>query len=165
MTIRFDRTFFRAMALPLLLALAGTAFAQSTATVTVMENEGLGTYLTDAEGRTLYLFVNEDMESEAMGAVTEGVRSNAAPCAGGCLEAWPPLAADAVEAGEGVNPDLLYVADVDGTMQVVYNGWPLYYFASDTQPGDVAGQGLGGGANKWYVVDAEGNAVRAGGEM
>ena len=29
----------------------------------------------------------------------------------------------------------------DGTTQVVYGNWPLYYWQKDTKPGDVTGQG------------------------
>lgn len=124
-------------------------------TVTVMESEEYGPYLTDADGRSLYLFVNEEME---MGeeAMSEGVRENAVPCTGGCLQAWPPLTASEVTAGEGVNADLLYTAEVDGTTMVVYNGWPLYYFASDTEPGQTNGQGRGSAPNVWYLVTPEG---------
>jgi predicted lipoprotein with Yx(FWY)xxD motif len=37
----------------------------------------------------------------------------------------------------------------DGTMQVSYNGKPLYYFAKDTKAGDTNGQGVGG---KWFIA-------------
>ena len=142
----------------LLAALAASAVAQDAPTVTLAEHETYGSYLADAEGNALYLFVNEEAESTDPERMTEGVRSNAAPCAGGCLEAWPPLTGASVEAGEGVDPELLYVEDVGGTMMAVYNGWPLYYFANDAAPGDVNGQGLGEG-NVWYLVDAQGAII------
>ena len=41
----------------------------------------------------------------------------------------------------------------DGTMQVAYNGIPLYYFAKDTKAGDTTGQGVGG---KWFVASPTG---------
>ena len=68
-----------------------TALAQDAAptTVTVMESETYGPYLADAEGNSLYLFIDEEAEAGAE-RMTEGVRPNAAPCSGGCLEAWPP---------------------------------------------------------------------------
>lgn len=150
-----------------LLLIAATSFfalslaqdqMSSPVTVTVMESEEYGPYLTDAEGRSLYLFVNEEME---MGEETmsEGVRENAAPCTEGCLQAWPPLSASEVTAGEGVNADLLYTADVNGTTMVVYNGWPLYYFARDEAPGDTNGQGRGSAPNVWYLVTPEGTPL------
>lgn len=143
----------------LLAAFALLALAQESATLNVMESETYGPYLTDAEGNSLYLFINEEMMSEDPERMTEGVRSNAAPCAGGCLEAWPPLMASEVVAGEGVDEELLYTAEVDGMTMVVYNGWPLYYFAADENPGDTNGQGRGGAPNVWYLVSPEGNPV------
>ncbi len=37
----------------------------------------------------------------------------------------------------------------DGTMQVAYNGRPLYYFKNDAIAGDTNGQGIVG---NWYVA-------------
>jgi predicted lipoprotein with Yx(FWY)xxD motif len=132
--------------------------AAGPVTVQLGEHEEYGQILTDDAGRSLYLFVSEAAEAsdDTMG---EGVRANAAPCTEGCLVNWPPLVATEVTAGEGLDPELLYVGELDGRMQVFYNGWPLYYFANDVEPGDVNGQGLGGGGNLWYLVGAEGNAV------
>jgi predicted lipoprotein with Yx(FWY)xxD motif len=39
----------------------------------------------------------------------------------------------------------------DGTKQVAYNGWPLYYFAGDKAAGDDNGQGLADG--KWVIAN------------
>ena len=149
-----------------LAAFAFSAFAQegdTPVTLTVTESETYGPYLTDSEGNSLYLFVNEEMEMGDGEGMTEGVRANAAPCSGGCLEAWPPLTAETLEAGEGVDPELLYTADVDGMMMAVYNGWPLYYFARDEAPGDTNGQDVGGAPNIWYLVTPEGTPVEEAG--
>jgi predicted lipoprotein with Yx(FWY)xxD motif len=103
----------------------------------------LGTFLVDGNGMTLYLFMSD----------------NAGPstCEGQCLAAWPALAGPAT-AGTGADQSLLGTATRadDGTEQVTYNGWPLYYFKSDTAPGDVTGQGA---QNAFYVVDATGKAI------
>ena len=45
----------------------------------------------------------------------------------------------------------------DGATQIAFFGMPLYYFAADAAAGDVKGQGLN---DKWYVVDAEGKAIK-----
>lgn len=142
----------------LLVAFGMGAFAQDAVSVNVTETEAYGPILTDAEGNALYLFINEDMEmGEAM--MMEGVRANAVSCTGGCLEAWPPVSAESVEAGEGLNADLLYTAEFDGMMMAVYNGWPLYYFAGDEAAGDTNGQGKGGAPNIWYLVNPDGNLI------
>ena len=109
----------------------------------------LGDILVDQDGKTLYIFQKD----------TQG--SGTSACGEGCVGSWPPLVADAAAAaGDGVDAeDLSLITRADGTMQVAFYGWPLYYFANDAAPGDTNGQGIGG---IWWVVDAEGNPVGAG---
>ena len=126
-----------------------TATSDDTAagqTVTVMTAEtDLGTILVDGAGMTLYLFTND----------TPGVST----CEGGCLAAWPPLLGTP-RAGDGVDDSLLGTLQrSDGSTQVSYNGWPLYYWASDAVAGDTTGQGVN---NVWWVVNRDGEAVGAG---
>lgn len=103
----------------------------------------LGDILTDGDGNTLYLFL-PDAQGESV-------------CYDQCEAAWPPLVGD-VSAGEGIDGALLgSVARTDGSQQATYNGWPLYYFASDTAAGDINGQGIN---DVWWVVDASGDAVK-----
>jgi len=118
------------------------------AQVTVAENDTLGEYLADGEGVSLYLF-------------TDG-EGNPVPCTGGCVENWPVLTTeDDPVAGDGVDAALLGTAErSDGTVQVVYNDWPLYYFAGDEAPGDVNGQGLGPDNATWYLVSPAGEAIQ-----
>ena len=60
-------------------------------------------------------------------------------------------------AGEGVDATLLgTITRDDGSTQVTYNGWPLYYFQDDAAPGDTNGQGLDG---VWFLVSPEGEAI------
>lgn len=101
-------------------------------------------YLVDGDGLTLYLFANDEQ--------------GASTCFDDCLAMWPALLVDAeLVPGEGVDAELLdQVERPDGTMQVTYNGWPLYYYAADAAAGDTTGQGVG---EVWYVLDAEGNAL------
>ena len=61
-------------------------------------------------------------------------------------------------AGEGVDATLLgTITRDDGTTQVTYNGWPLYYFAGDTAAGDTTGQGMEG---VWFLVSPTGEAIQ-----
>jgi predicted lipoprotein with Yx(FWY)xxD motif len=106
-----------------------------------------GSALVDAQGRTLYLFTNDTQNGDA------------SACTGDCLTKWPPLLTtnDPV-AGEGVDASLLgTITRDDGTMQVTYNGWPLYYYAEDTAAGDANGQAVG---SVWYLVSPEGEAIQ-----
>jgi predicted lipoprotein with Yx(FWY)xxD motif len=80
-------------------------------------------------------------------------------CYDQCEVAWPPLLTlDQPTLMDGVEASLLGATQrKDGTLQVTYNGLPLYYFAADRAPGDTNGQGVG---SVWYVVTPDGKAVQ-----
>jgi predicted lipoprotein with Yx(FWY)xxD motif len=106
----------------------------------------LGTILVDGKGMTLYLFTKD----------TQG--SGKSTCEAGCLAAWPPLLGTPT-AGTGTDKALLgTLTRTDGTTQVTYNGWPLYYWAQDSAPGQTTGQGV---QNVWWVVSPAGAAIGA----
>lgn len=105
----------------------------------------LGEHLVDGEGVTLYLFDNDE----------PGVSN----CTDDCLANWPPLTVDGDPAwGEGVDGDLVGTIERpdDGATQVTYDGMPLYFWAADGAPGDVAGQGVN---DVWWVVAPDGSAI------
>ena len=117
------------------------------ATLQVAEQEPHGQYLADADGRALYLFeADEDGEST---------------CYDACADTWPPLTTDTdITAGDGVDPDMIDTTERDdGTMQVTYNGHPLYYFVRDEQPDDTNGQDVEGFGAEWYLVTPDGDKV------
>jgi predicted lipoprotein with Yx(FWY)xxD motif len=70
--------------------------------------------------------------------------SGTSACSGACAANWPPLApgAGSPTAGSGVSGTLATITRADGTMQVTYNGLPLYNWVGDQQPGDVTGDGV-----------------------
>lgn len=116
--------------------------AGGAATVGTTET-ALGTFLVDGEGRTLYVFL-PDAQGEPS-------------CTGGCAVTWPPAAGPA-QAGGGTETDLLgTVEHPEGTTQITYDGWPLYHFANDGEPGATNGQGVGG---NWWVVGPDGEPIR-----
>ncbi len=115
----------------------GTPAASGSVTLMVSSKAGLGDFLVDGKGMTLYLFTND----------TPGVSN----CSGGCLEAWPPLLVEGDPvAGKGVSGRLGVIVRDDGARQVTYNDLPLYYYVADAKPGDTTGQGVGG---VWFVVE------------
>jgi predicted lipoprotein with Yx(FWY)xxD motif len=121
----------------------GDAVGLSASVDVVLGESEFGAILTDGDGNTLYIF-DPDAQGESV-------------CYDQCEAAWPPLVADAA-AGDGVDASLLGTAQrTDGSVQVTYNGWPLYYFANDAASGDINGQGVN---DVWWVADAEGNAVK-----
>lgn len=100
----------------------------------------LGTYLTGAGGKTLYILTKDS--------------ANTSTCSGGCATNWPPLtvpAGQTATAGAGIVGSLGTLTRADGTTQVTHNGAPLYYFAGDSAAGDTNGQGSNG---VWFVAPA-----------
>jgi predicted lipoprotein with Yx(FWY)xxD motif len=69
--------------------------------------------------------------------------SGKSACSGGCLTKWPALtvaAGAAPTAGSGVTGALGTITRTDdGTLQVTYNGLPLYFFSGDHAAGDTNG--------------------------
>lgn len=127
---------------------AATAAQYGGAATTVATAQGpLGQILTDGHGRAVYLF-------EADTATTS-------TCTGGCANEWPPLTTTgAPVAGAQVSAALLATSPRgDGSMQVAYNGHPLYYFAKDTGPGTTAGQGINSFGADWYLVNPAGTKI------
>ncbi len=111
-----------------------------------MTSADLGTILTDGNGRVVYTY---DPDSG----------SGSSTCTGTCAATWPPVTVTTdASAGPGVQSSLLgKTTRADGTLQVTYNGWPLYFYAGDTTSGAEKGQGVGG---VWWVIDVSGTQVR-----
>jgi predicted lipoprotein with Yx(FWY)xxD motif len=116
-------------------ALGGMALADQEA-VKVETKDKLGSYLTDANGMTLYLFKKDSPGKSA--------------CAGECVARWPVYHREKVGASKGLKAaDFATIAREDGKKQTTYKGMPLYYFAGDKAPGDANGQGV---KDVWFVV-------------
>ena len=97
-----------------------------------------GTYLADADGMALYVFTRDE----------PGVSN----CVGDCAAAWPPLTPPVGEtpaAGEGVEGELDVIEREDGSLQITYEGDPLYYYVADGEPGQTNGEGLAG---VWFLA-------------
>jgi predicted lipoprotein with Yx(FWY)xxD motif len=109
--------------------------------LTVAESEH-GTIVTDDAGMSLYVFTPDDQGPST--------------CTGSCAVTWPPLVGE-YGAGPGVDPDLMGSAErADGSMQVTYDGWPLYHYAADLEPGDTRGHRLSG---NWWLIAPDGEVV------
>ncbi|MCO6383965.1 hypothetical protein [Oceanicola sp. 502str15] len=89
-------------------------------------------YLTDANGMTLYTF-----DKDASGPSV---------CYDACADSWPPLV---VDAGMALPEGYALSERKDGAVQVTWNGEPLYFWAGDSEPGDMTGDGVGG---VWHVA-------------
>lgn len=105
---------------------------------------GLGAHLVDGDGATVYLFTPDEGGGEST-------------CTGGCAETWPPVPGGDAEVGDGVDEALVDTTTRDdGSAQLIYDGWPLYYFSGDEEPGDAAGQGVN---DVWFVVGPDGEPI------
>jgi predicted lipoprotein with Yx(FWY)xxD motif len=138
-----------ALAAAAILVIALSQDDPEAATITTAEHDTFGAYLADGEGMALYLFLPDEQGPST--------------CYDACAAAWPPLLTDGEPAaGESVEPKLLGTSERDdGSVQVSYAGWPLYYFARDAEPGDTAGQGIN---DVWYLVAPDGSAIGADGD-
>lgn len=114
----------------------------SEATVVAVTDADLGEILTDADGNTLYVFL-DDADGQSA-------------CTGDCATTWPPLAVTGEPTGDGVDAELGTIERDDGTLQVTVAGSPVYLYSGDMAPGETNGQSVG---DVWYVVSASGGAV------
>lgn len=127
------KTFFTAVAL---LAMAVTATAADI--YLDKGNDKLGWFVIDENRMTLYTFSKDILGKSACGTAND------------CIKKWPPFHAEAIDAEVPMkNSDFATIVREDGTKQTTYKGMPLYYFAKDTKPGDVNGQGVN---NAWFVA-------------
>jgi len=124
-------------------AAASGAHAAASAAVVSTRSTSLGTVLVGTNGHTLYLD-NADKKDKST-------------CTGSCAAIWPPLTTKGAPKAKGAakSSALGTINRGGGVKQVVYDGHPLYYFASDSAPGKTTGQG----ENGFYVVGTGGKAI------
>lgn len=135
------------------------------AKISLVDKAEIGEVISDANGMSLYIF-SKDVSGE----------SN---CTEACLNAWPVFYMEDLAVTEGLElSDFSTITRADGAKQTTYQGWPLYYFASDVNPSDVKGEGVGSvwyaakvdytlnlakqnvaGQELTYLVDAKGNSL------
>jgi predicted lipoprotein with Yx(FWY)xxD motif len=117
--------------------IAAPAAAQAMPTLRATQNNALGPFVTDAQGRTLYEFRRDTGTTSA--------------CVDACLTTWPPLvvASGQPTLAPGLGGAVGIAVQADGRRQVTYDGKLLYYYRTDMGPGDANGQAVGG---VWFVV-------------
>jgi predicted lipoprotein with Yx(FWY)xxD motif len=103
----------------------------------------LGMVLVDTSGMTLYFLKGETAAN--------------IQCTGSCATQWPPLTiASGVQptVGDGVTGQVGTAQRPDGTLQVTYDGKPLYTFVGDSGAGQASGQGV----SNFFAVTASGSS-------
>jgi predicted lipoprotein with Yx(FWY)xxD motif len=108
-----------------------------------------GAIITDNAGRALYAFAKD-----------AGATSN---CVDGCAVTWPVFYKANPSIGTGLDAaDFGVITRADGSKQITYKGWPLYYFMNDAAQGDVKGDGVAG---LWVVAKADYTVMLASGQL
>jgi predicted lipoprotein with Yx(FWY)xxD motif len=118
--------------------------ATTVAVVKVLNTPKLGKVIVDSEGMTLYDFHKD--------------KGTMSACYGACATAWPPLLTDgAPKAMGGAQASLLGTTKrKDGTVQVTYDGHPLYGFVEDQKPGQTTGNDIDEFGAEWYALEPNG---------
>ncbi len=118
----------------------------STGTIITTSDSQFGTILFDENKQAIYIWELEE--------------STKAECYGDCADAWPPVLTDgAPRATGGVKNELLGTTTrTDGSIQVTYNGHPLYYYAHE-KPGEVKCHNIRTHGGLWWVIQP--NGIRA----
>ena len=107
--------------------------------IKIQEKAGIGKYLTDAEGNTLYVFKKDSVGKSA--------------CTGPCLEKWPIYYRETVAAPSAIEAaDFGTITREDGKKQTTFRGYPLYYWMNDKAPGETNGQGVN---DVWFVINPD----------
>jgi predicted lipoprotein with Yx(FWY)xxD motif len=110
----------------------------------VAKGSDFGRVLFDANGQVVYVF--------------ELDRRNRSNCTSAdCVEAWPPvLTRQQPSAGAGIDAGLLgTIRRNDGSLQVTYNGRPLYFYEHEA-PGEIRCHNVDLHGGLWWVVTPRG---------
>ena len=95
------------------------------------------TILTNAQGFTLYSFAPDT--------------PTASKCYGDCAAYWPPVTGTAAD-GSGLPGHLATIKRTDGSLQLTYNGHPLYTYIGDAAPGQNRGNNINLNGGLWLDV-------------
>jgi predicted lipoprotein with Yx(FWY)xxD motif len=119
---------------------AGSAPATASAG-TVLKTAAIDgtTVLTNGKGFTLYSFAPDTPTTSK--------------CYGTCAAYWPP-AIGSSSAGSGLPGKTGTIKRTDGSLQLTYNGHPLYTYVGDTAPGQASGNNLNLNGGLWLEVPA-----------
>ena len=115
---------------------------QNANVVKLQTSPTLGQYLTDNQGKALYVFSND----------ADGKNN----CTGGCVTAWPIFSGEVPtqqQLGEGLSAtDFGVITNSDGKKQITYKGWPLYHFSPKGVPEPANATTGDGAGNVWWVA-------------
>jgi predicted lipoprotein with Yx(FWY)xxD motif len=128
---------------------SASSSSQGKAAISLAYSPSLGFYLTNGTGWTLYLFTKDT------------VNGGSSSCYGQCQTFWPPLSGSAgsLSLAPGLSASSFgTITRTDGTKQLTYDGWPLYFYAGDKAVGQTNGQNKQG---TWFVVNVPSISIPA----
>jgi predicted lipoprotein with Yx(FWY)xxD motif len=104
------------------------------------KSDEYGSYLIAYNGMTLYTYGKD--------------KTATSTCYGKCADNWPPYTVGPEDNVQNVKLGVTgnkvgTITRADGSMQVTYNGLPLYFYVGDKASGDTTGQNVG---KVWFVV-------------
>jgi predicted lipoprotein with Yx(FWY)xxD motif len=104
----------------------------------------LGTVIVNSDGLTLYDFHKD--------------KGGTSSCYGACAGAWPPLLTEGNPQAQGAAQRSMLgtTKRKDGTLQVTYNGWPLYTYVADQASGEANGNDISQFGAQWYALLPDG---------
>jgi predicted lipoprotein with Yx(FWY)xxD motif len=119
---------------------AGSA-PPATSTDTALKTMSIGgkTVLTNGKGFVLYSFAPDTPTTSK--------------CYGTCAAYWPPAIGTAA-AGAGLPGKTTTIKRTDGSLQLAYDGHPLYTYIGDSAPGQASGNNVNLNGGLWLEVPA-----------
>jgi predicted lipoprotein with Yx(FWY)xxD motif len=117
----------------------GPAAPSATVAATTLKTTVIGgtKVLTNAKGLTLYSFAPDT--------------PTASKCYGSCAAYWPPATGTAA-AGSGLPGKTGTIKRTNGSLQLTYNGHPLYTYIGDSAPGQAHGNDITLNGGLWRDV-------------
>lgn len=115
----------------------GTTAGQTIA-LSINADATLGQFLVASNGKAVYTY--------------DGDKAGVSNCNGSCADTWPPYtvsSAASIKGASNLTGTVGTITRDNGSIQVTYNGKPLYFYSKDTAAGKASGQGNGG---VWFIV-------------
>lgn len=109
-----------------------------------------GRILASKTGMTYYMFLPDSTGKSV--------------CYSSCAAVWPPVttASPNIPVSGGVKKSLISTfARKGGTLQIQYDGHPLYTYEGDTAPKLTNGEGVNSYGGYWYVMSVSGKPIEA----
>ncbi|MEL6798440.1 MAG: hypothetical protein AAFO80_01075 [Pseudomonadota bacterium] len=145
--------FFLCAAAILLWALPVTA--QTKPTLGTERHPEYGRYVTDANGRPVYVFVTDERGGDDITPIKS--------CKQRCQKDWPLVTvADDITVSDDLDPFLAAVLKWDGLLVGVYNSNALFYFANEDGDATPDGHGIHTYGGWWYLIDPDGEPIVTG---